>query len=170
MVLAAAVSACSVVVCEEPVKGRGLCKAHYQRLLDKGDPGTSPIRKKKPGSKCSVVDCDRVHYARFFCRAHYLRGQVGAATASPIAAHIKPDDEVTYHALHKRLFAKRGPASAHPCRNCGTQAAHWAYQHNDADEKTDPETGMPYSLDMTGSYEPMCHSCHIIFDRSLVSA
>src|SRR4051794_5504232 len=113
---------CLVPVCDEAPFGRGWCKAHYQRWLTKGDPGTTPIRKKRPGSICSVPECRRSHYARDVCRSHYVRlmadNDLGGAE---FIAHPLPNEVVTYHTLHKRIAATRGPASDHDCR-CGRTA------------------------------------------------
>ena len=156
---------CSVPVCDEPVFGRGWCKAHHQRWLTKGDPGTTPIRKKRPGSTCSVEGCHRAHYARYLCKPHYTRWHSGNDLGGPeFIAHPVPDEVLTYFTLHKRIRAARGSASEFACR-CGQPAVHWAYQHNDPDPMVEEEANLLYSNDIYGSYDPMCQSCHIRLDR-----
>lgn len=56
-----------------------------------------------------------------------------------------------YHQAHRSVRKARGNADEHPCKACGQQAKHWAYQHD-----TDP-------LDVA-NYEPMCVSCHFAYD------
>lgn len=155
---------CAVAVCDEPVKGRGWCKAHYQRWLDKGDPGTTPIRKKQPGSLCSVEGCTSPHYARFYCLPHYRRWLAGNPTGgNEFVVRPVGREDLGYFTQHKRIAAARGPAAQFACIECGGQARHWAYQHDDPDELID-ETGLPYSDDMD-CYAPMCVVCHRRFDR-----
>lgn len=153
---------CSVLVCNEPVYGRGWCKGHHQRWLTKGDPGTTPIRKKRPGSKCSVDGCDRPHASRYFCSVHYRRWQdTGSPGDVAIKDHVVPRERLTYRAAHLRLAAQLGLARDQLCA-CGKQAAQWAYQHNDPDVMYHA-SGMPYS-DKPECYAPMCVPCHKAYD------
>ena len=61
----------------------------------------------------------------------------------------------------------RGMASAHQCSaQCGRMAVDWAYDHADAREQVGhDEQGreLPYSTDVQ-HYQPMCRSCHTLFD------
>lgn len=72
--------------------------------------------------------------------------------------------EIGYGAAHDRVRALHGSASGHACRHCAGQAAHWAYDHTDPDEKHDPEEGV-YSPDPI-RYMPLCASCHKRFDNA----
>lgn len=65
--------------------------------------------------------------------------------------------------MHGRVVALRGLAQTHRCAHCGGPAAHWAYDHNDPDEKPDSEG--PYSLD-PAHYMAMCVGCHKRFDMA----
>jgi hypothetical protein len=57
--------------CSEPVKAKGLCKMHYQRLLRHGHvrPGT----RAKSMKKCIIESCDNTLYAKGLCHAHYAK-------------------------------------------------------------------------------------------------
>lgn len=65
--------------------------------------------------------------------------------------------EPKYEAVHARLCRDLGNARDHLC-GCGEQAAEWAYDHEDKDERVD-DRGRPYSLDPE-HYVPMCVACH----------
>jgi len=71
-----------------------------------------------------------------------------------------------YSGMHSRIRTDRGPASTHPCTDCGHQAAQWSYDHADPDERADSDgvvAGLPYSLDLA-HYDARCVSCHKLFD------
>ena len=57
--------------CLEPVKAKGLCKAHYQRFLRHGH--TRYRDRKKPAKRCLIDGCDNVLYAKDLCHAHYAK-------------------------------------------------------------------------------------------------
>jgi len=57
--------------CAEPVKAKGLCKMHYQRLLRHGH--TRYTDRKKPARICAVDGCDSHLYAKELCHAHYIK-------------------------------------------------------------------------------------------------
>jgi hypothetical protein len=69
-------------------------------------------------------------------------------------------DDVGYGAAHDRVRRALGPARNYTCQ-CGDNAAHWAYDHADHNEKDDPMG--PYSTDLA-HYQPMCVSCHKTLD------
>jgi hypothetical protein len=72
-----------------------------------------------------------------------------------------------YETFHSRLRREVGPATAHPCVDCGGQAEEWSYDHEDPDELlVQPRRGRPvvrYSTNID-HYEPRCRSCHRKFD------
>lgn len=57
-----------------------------------------------------------------------------------------------YSALHKRVYAARGPARDHQCVRCPAQAQQWARVHTE--DGTDP----------WADYVPMCYICHRAYD------
>jgi hypothetical protein len=57
--------------CSEPVKAKGLCKMHYQRLLRHGH--TRYRDRKKPAKSCDILECDNILYAKGLCHAHYIK-------------------------------------------------------------------------------------------------
>lgn len=71
----------------------------------------------------------------------------------------------SYVAAHRHVAATRGPARDHSCFQCGAPALHWAYQHDDPDERLELRGGfwVPFSSDPK-HYEPMCVACHRRFD------
>jgi hypothetical protein len=69
-----------------------------------------------------------------------------------------------YIQAHVRVKSARGAAREHKCIQCGARAAHWAYDHGDPGERTDPDEG-PYSL-KSEHYRPMCVRCHKRFDMA----
>jgi hypothetical protein len=62
---------CSEYGCAEPVKAKGLCKMHYQRLLRHGH--TRYRDRKKPAKACAIPECDNTLYAKGLCHAHYAK-------------------------------------------------------------------------------------------------
>jgi hypothetical protein len=57
----------------------------------------------------------------------------------------------SYSNLHTKVRRARGRADQQVCCSCGGQARDWATIHGRDGE--DPE-----------DYQPMCHSCHFIYD------
>jgi hypothetical protein len=124
---------------------------------------------------CSIGGCGKPHYGQGYCKTH---GQRWRRHGDPLVVlppgppvMIGPDhpqwtgDDVGYRAAHRRVAKLEGPASAHPClAGCGGRAYDWAYDCLDPEEKTDPKTGLPYSLDPE-HYVPLCRPCHDWFDR-----
>lgn len=65
---------CSVKTCEKPVRARGLCPGHYDRLLKHGSPlPDKPLRVFKHVGTCCVEVCDRKIFAKGYCAAHWQR-------------------------------------------------------------------------------------------------
>ena len=92
----------------------------------------------------------------------YQRRRNGTPLDQPRQIQASGDD-VGNVAVHQRLVALYGPASAHDC-DCGSQAAQWAYSNVCPDEKQH-ERG-PYCVH-TDCYEPLCRSCHKIRDNAV---
>jgi hypothetical protein len=75
---------------------------------------------------------------------------------------MKLKEHVVYNTAHQRIYKARGSASSKRCLNCGQQAWHWAYDHEDADELYSPR-GASYSLNVN-HYIALCISCHKTMD------
>ena len=62
---------CPVVGCGRPIKVKGLCTGHAERLRLTGDVRTDvPLRAYRTGT-CSIEGCDKLHEARGYCGYHY---------------------------------------------------------------------------------------------------
>lgn len=61
---------CSVDDCSSPVRAKGLCNAHYQRLIIHGDPLHEAVKQR---NACSVDGCDREARSSGLCHTHYQR-------------------------------------------------------------------------------------------------
>ena len=79
-------SSCSVHGCGGAVDTRGMCAAHYRRLLKNGDVGSVRVKRRNrgPRTQCSVAGCDREAMGSRMCRAHWERvcqtGEPGSPT------------------------------------------------------------------------------------------
>jgi hypothetical protein len=62
---------CTEDGCVGPVKAKGLCKAHYQRLLRHGH--TRYRDRKTPTKPCAIPTCDSHAYAKGLCHTHYAK-------------------------------------------------------------------------------------------------
>lgn len=69
---------CSVESCPRAARTRGVCNAHYQRLVRYGDPlGGGPSRDRLVlGDTCSVEDCERAISGRHLCSVHLRRFRI----------------------------------------------------------------------------------------------
>lgn len=78
---------CSQPDCDRGVRSRGLCGAHYQRLV-KGQDLDAPMKQRKPERICSAPSCDRPADSRGLCGTHYVRRRRGADVAAPVEARM----------------------------------------------------------------------------------
>ena len=76
---------------------------------------------------------------------------------------------VTYAAAHKRVRAKRGPATAYRCVDCGEPANEWSYNHCEAmyelEQAVRGERGHVSMLRFHPNpiyYSPRCRTCHAL--------
>ena len=150
---------CSIAGCDRKHYARSWCKGHYSRWSKKGVLDKAPI-KPKYGATCRVGGCDESTLARGWCRTHYKRWEAHGDPTVLLQAKGSGDD-VGYDAAHRRVRVAHGSAVSHSCVDCGQQAAHWAYDHLDPDERREQE--LPYSVKIE-HYQPMCVRCHKRFD------
>lgn len=137
---------------------------HYARWRRHGDPLITkrPTRGIPRDGTCTIDGCEEPHMARGWCMTHYYRWRrqgsplaIGVGGASRERNAGWTGDDATYHAVHKRLAAERGPASDYDCAmpECDERARDWAF---------DEPTG--YSTDLL-RYRPLCRACHRAADR-----
>ncbi|MCV7065621.1 hypothetical protein H7H51_07660 [Mycolicibacterium farcinogenes] len=94
---------------------------------------------------CLRPNCDEPHHGRGYCETHYGQAR-------------NQGTEISYQDMHLRLKADRGPASQHPCTDCGAPAREWSYDYRDPNEVRSG-IGTRFSLDLW-HYEPRCAACH----------
>jgi len=64
---------CSVAECGKPSVKRGLCGAHYKRLMRHGDPLAGARFRERQPDRCGVKGCDRAAVTLGLCGSHYAR-------------------------------------------------------------------------------------------------
>jgi len=62
---------CMIEECGRPVKARGLCSTHHQRLLRNGNPYTIRKKTKKEPKQCQWIRCGRSAVSKGYCPKHY---------------------------------------------------------------------------------------------------
>ena len=88
---------CSVEGCGKMVEARGLCSAHYRRLLYGHPLASKPVvgRERK---QCAASACERLASARGYCNAHYEQwrrtGEVWALRTRHRGKLIEPEQGV----------------------------------------------------------------------------
>lgn len=122
---------------------------------------------------CSVAECHKTRWARGFCNTHYAQWrrrspELVVPNRTGELCHQWTGENATYHALHDRLKAARGPASCYDCVGCGRPAKQWAYDHSDPAPRAEMLGGayrseVEYSVDLF-RYFPLCARCHQRFD------
>lgn len=78
---------CDIPDCSKPSRTRGLCSAHYSRLLRHGDPRVTLRESPRPGRGCSVAGCGNPHGSKGLCALHYARR---ARTGDPLGVRAGP--------------------------------------------------------------------------------
>jgi hypothetical protein len=154
---------CRVDGCDRhPNRLRGtICETHYCRIRRTGT--TDPRPPLPPIQPCSVDGCDTPARARThgLCGKHREAQRRWGDPTINKAGWARRDDP-GYRAAHRRVARSKGPASRHACP-CGAPAAHWAYDHQDPDQRIGQAgaegEGLPYSLDPS-HYRPRCVPCH----------
>jgi len=62
---------CTVEGCPRPVKARGLCSTHHQRMLRNGSPHIIRKKMKKEPKQCQWVNCQGHSVSKGYCSRHY---------------------------------------------------------------------------------------------------
>jgi hypothetical protein len=74
---------------------------------------------------------------------------------------MTPEDRSGYARAHRKLQKLWGKAALYPCIACGGSARDWAY---DGTDPTAQGVEFKYSV-WPEFYMPMCHSCHLSYDK-----
>lgn len=156
---------CKVDGCEKSVKARGWCAMHYWRWQVHGDPHVV-LTGKKP---CKIENCDKLATGRGMCPKHYTRWRrhgdphivLPPSSTRSGPGHPRWKEVPSYAAFHRRLRKQKGSPSEYQCRECGKEAAQWAYNNTCDDEIQDKQGRYCTHPD---HYVPMCVSCHKKFD------
>ena len=121
-------------------------------------------REIPPPEGGAVGKRGRTTYCSAACHA---RSRNGSYRRSHPAPRKHGTDNISYMGAHTRVRNARGSASQYACRDCGSQAAEWAYNHVCPRERAEVHDGvlMPYSPDPT-MYDPLCKVCHFVFDSA----
>lgn len=168
---------CSLPDCPKPMKRAGFCYGHYMKNWRYGTPapdfgpGWEDIRGQRFGTLVVVervdhrwrcdCDCGRTRLVS----AGDLNRHGDASTCGDRRTHRRLD-MAGYTAAHQRCRSDRGRVQGHPCVDCGKQAQHWSYNHDDPDELLAYDLSahpVAYSL-KSEHYSPRCVSCHKRFD------
>lgn len=170
-------TACRLDNCTKPVKRAGLCYGHYMKQWRYGDPMWQPRPKWTPieGRRFGALVVVERHEGAWLCRcdcgayATVAAGDLNRGTATTCGdrpTHHRRDD-VGYSGAHQRVRSDRGSVRHHRCVDCGSQARHWSYDHNDPDQRWGTSGRstclVPYSLNPQ-NYSPRCVPCHKVFD------
>ena len=173
-------SVCAVDGCNRPAKSRGWCQAHYFRWRRTGDPdpGRPLLLKGLPPEQCNIEGCDRDQNGLGLCELHARRYRkwgdpyyVEEKARRGVFSHWWSGDDVGYAGAHDRVRTRRGKVQQYACIDCGGQAKHWSYDHEDPDEKRGVEYGLlvAYSIKVE-HYHPRCVPCHKRFDLDHIDA
>jgi hypothetical protein len=169
---------CTIPGCTQPSRrrtGGAPCIAHATRIRRNGHPGSPQIAiKGQPKKPCTVFGCAGLITANNMCDKHNQRtARTGDPTilTGPLTGTANPaykGDQVGYGAAHDRVRRAKGRAADYPCVTCGNPARHWAYNHQDPNEKPPTRSAGgrelgPYSTN-PDHYQPMCVPCHHILD------
>lgn len=166
-------STCKIDSCERPVHLRDWCRRHYLRWIRYSSPTAgAPLREPPPeDGLCTIKDCTKTHKARGMCGAHYVlwRTKGSPIPGKPLAGekHYKwTGNDASYEAIHLRIYKAKGKASSYRCQHCENGARHWAYDHQDKNQRYGTNKGhtLVYSLSLD-HYIPLCGSCHKVLDQ-----
>lgn len=153
-----------------------MCGSHFMKWYRHGDPhyrqqhthaditgqrfGSLTARQRTPAGQW-ICDCDCGNETTVRI-GDLNRG--GAKSCGIDRNHWIPAG--TYRLAHSRVTSLYGPAKRHRCVDCGNQAKHWSYNHQDPAALLDTKYG-PFSPS-PDYYEPRCVPCHKRFDLARV--
>lgn len=160
---------CSAVDCDKATRtgSADLCEAHYMKWYRYGttEPRHPSRRRDIAGQRFGTLVAISYDGKAWFCQC-----DCGGTRLARINALLTID--YSYSAIHNRLKTDRGPASSHPCVDCGNKARHWSYDHTDENEHLGASglsKGVAYSMD-PDRYAPRCVPCHKTFDLAHIAA
>lgn len=150
------------------------CEMHYYRLRRNGTLDT--VAPYVPETECWAEGCANPAFkTNGLCRNCHLRRERNGTFAHHGKGELHPfwltDDKATYTAVHHRIRELRGSAKEYQCADCGNQAKHWSYNHDDPNERRElvGKYTLAFSTDLT-CYSPRCVRCHKKHDMELVMA
>lgn len=111
-------SECKVIGCGRPVRMKGLCNAHVQRLQRRGTVDADiPVRVNHPfdGDDCSIDGCTRTVRNRGLCSMHYMRVR-NTGNTGPIGTMsetIRGGSTICSHPGCDRKYFSKGFCNVH---------------------------------------------------------
>lgn len=176
---------CSIAGCDRTdIQGKGWCRMHYHRWYRTGSTGEAARRQREQRGTCTIDGCNKGDAGPHgLCDMHTTREKRHGdpLTIIPVEERKLPKgadhpnwkaEDIGYSGAHNRVRLRRGSASNHECIECGKQAEHWAYDHNDPSELMGTVDNcpslMPYSAD-PNHYQPMCVRCHKRMDMDMIN-
>lgn len=67
---------CNIENCLKPLKAKGLCSMHHQRMLRHGDPNTVRPRRVRKQTECKWINCHAPATTKGLCPKHYYINRV----------------------------------------------------------------------------------------------
>ena len=175
---------CSIAECNQPVKRSALCYGHYMKKWRYGTPTPNhaptwdDLRGKRFGTLVVTVRDGSKWICKCDCGSTRLAStgelnRYGSASTCGDRRIHRRTTSAGYSAAHQRCRNDRGLPHEHQCIDCGRQAQHWSYNHDDPNEVlgTSGRSTSPvaYSLDPR-HYSPRCVPCHKRFDLNRADA
>jgi hypothetical protein len=143
---------------------RGYCNSHYNNKRAAGELGNT--------RKCIVEGCEGFYHTAGLCDFHARRKRDGVPLDAPRLGNLF--NEIGACQAHSRVRHLWGPAAEHPCVTCGSQAAHWAYDGQDPEQRYGPNGNSKRTLVFYSPwpefYMPLCVLCHNRRDKSAMKA
>ena len=166
---------CSVDECDRKPRSRvaEYCEMHYYRLRRNGTLET--VKPRVPDAPCIVDGCEVPAFTlEGECRNHSLwrkrNGDYFKRSEGPLSWNWRNADDMTWAAIHNRVRKAFGPAKKYDCVDCGRRAAHWSYNHQDPNERTDVVRGRKAPVGTSIEfYEPRCVPCHKRLDLAKIA-